>query len=83
MIFPLVLAGAIWIYNGIKIAERLGSKKSDENSNCTDDKGNENTEENKNITISNSADAIRFIKSQQKSSGQRTRAGGGGERYGK
>ena len=86
---PLILAGAIWTYNIVKIAQRVGSKKSDENSkgdkgsNCVDDENNKDSEDNENINITNSADAIRFIKSQQKSNGQGKRDRWGGGRYGK
>jgi len=80
---PLILAGAIWTYNICKIAERAGSKKSDESSNCVDDENNKDSEDNENINITNSADAIRFIKSQQKSNGQVKRDRWGGGRYGK
>jgi hypothetical protein len=85
-LIPIFLAGAIWTYNICTIVKRVGSKKSDENNasdeniNCVKD---EQIEDSENITISNSADAIRFIKSQQKSSGQGKRDRWGGGRYGK
>lgn len=88
-LLPIFLAVAIGTYDICKIAQRAGSKKSDENSksdansNCVDDENNKDSEDNENINITNSADAIRFIKSQQKSNGQVKRDRWGGGRYGK
>lgn len=82
-IIPMFIAGALWTYNICKIIERSGSKKIDESS---EPAGNEDAKENEgdeNIIISNSAEAIKYIKNQQKSSGQKKRDWSGGERYGK
>ncbi len=81
---PLILAGAIWTYNLCKIVERAGSKKSDEN-NTSDENSedSENSVDDENITISNSAEAIKYLKNQQKSAAPKKRDWSGGERYGK
>lgn len=78
---PLILAGAIWTYNICKIAERASLRKSDEGENPVVDEDSKESEDNENITISNSAEAIKYLKNQQKSGGQRNRADWGGERY--
>ena len=88
-LLPIFLAVAIGTYDICKIAQRVSQKKSDENSkgdegsNRVDDENTKDNEDNENINITNSADAIRFIKSQQKSNGQGKRDRWGGGRYGK
>jgi hypothetical protein len=79
---PLILAGAIWTYNIVKIAQQVGSKKSDESGNV-ENEDNKNGEDSENITISNSAEAIKYLKNQQKSAASKKRDWSGGERYGK
>ena len=79
---PLILAGVIWTYNICKIVERAGAVKSDEPADA-EDKDSEEGEGDESVNISNSAEAIKHIKNQQKSDGQRNRQDYGGERYGK
>jgi len=83
---PLILAGAIWTYNICKIVERAGSTKPEDGGNHAEDEDNKESNDGKeedNITISNSSEAIKFYKNQQKTSGLRSRNWSGGERYGK
>lgn len=56
MILPIMMALGIWTYNIVKIAGRAGCGKNGEACN-PEDSGNEN-----NITITNSAEAIRHIR---------------------
>ena len=81
---PLILAGAIWTYNICKIVERAGSAKDAEGGDSAEkNEASKDDADEENITISNSAEAIKFIRSKQKSLGQRKRDWSGGERYGK
>lgn len=59
---PLFIAGAIWTYNIVKICERVASDNHE-----NDDTESEESEDGENATISNSAEAIRFIRERKRS----------------
>ncbi len=81
-LLPIFLAIGLYTHIGCKLIQRNNSGKDSTPSNPPEEE-NEDGENNEKITIESSPEAIKYIKNQQKSSGQRNQADWGGERYGK